>query len=66
MSTISKLQIFRTFSTNDLNQSESLTFFITSQLSSKITSTFSSNAEKLRKNAILNSQIELISRGLNC
>jgi hypothetical protein len=67
MHTFPKKHIFRIFSANDRNQSESKKLLAQQAVHNDVTvSTFSSNAEKMRKIAISDDQIELISNGQNC
>lgn len=58
-------QKFRIFSANDLNQSEQLAFKMLSPFAQPIASSFSSNAEKMRKNIISDDQIALASKSQN-
>ena len=58
-------QNFRIFYANDLNQSEQLAFKMLSPFSQPIASTFSSNAEKMRKNVISDDQIALANKSQN-
>jgi hypothetical protein len=66
MHTFPKKRIFRIFSASDWNQSESKKFLAQQVVHNGITaSTFSSNAEKLRKRASSDDQIALTSKGQN-
>ncbi|HEY4832023.1 MAG TPA: hypothetical protein VIH61_05625, partial [Waddliaceae bacterium] len=58
--------IFRIFSANDRNQPESINLLAQTSIHNGLTtSTFSSNAEKLRKIAIANVHTELTSKSQN-
>jgi hypothetical protein len=66
MQTIHFKHIFRIFSTSDWIQLESISLLAqTSIYNGLTTSTFSSNAEKLRKNAISDDQTALTSKSQN-
>jgi hypothetical protein len=66
MQTIHIKHIFRIFSANDWNQPESINLLVQSSiLKGLAASTFSSNAEKLRKNAISDDQTALTSKSQN-
>ncbi|HEY4831515.1 MAG TPA: hypothetical protein VIH61_03035 [Waddliaceae bacterium] len=58
-----KKHIFRIFSANDWNQPESINLLVQQPLLNGLAaSTFSSNAEKLRKTAVSDDQTALISK----
>jgi hypothetical protein len=66
MQTIHNQRIFRIFSASDWNQPESINLLAQSPIRNGITaSTFSSNAEKLRKNASSIDQTALTSKSQN-
>lgn len=65
MTNFPQQQFFRIFYANDLNQSEQLACKMLSPFSYRIASTFSSNAEKMRKNITCDDQIALASKSQN-
>jgi hypothetical protein len=66
MQTIHLRHILRIFSANDRNQPESINLLAQTSIHNGLTtSTFSSNAEKLRKNATSDDQTTLTSKSQN-
>jgi hypothetical protein len=66
MHPFSKKHIFRIFSANHWNQSESINLLAQKVIHNGLTtSTFSSNAEKVRKRAISDDQTALTSKSQN-